>query len=475
MKPRFPFLDENGNMIMSPDMPIGDQMSMPEEDPALNPGSMARVPTRAEIDALRQMEQPTAEPTPALAAPAPRARPMLSEQEMTITDDSKVAGEAAAPSLDQTTDKVLAMDDELRQAQERRQDAMRSANMDRGLDYLLKGYAASKGGQFDIDEAGYKAKLDQAQLPVAEVDERLKNKQTKMKISSEELALADSKSLNDPNSSVSKAYRDFARSLGAKIEDSVPASQLETLRPLIERQAMLEESRMTRAESRADRAMDRDLKMREMELKAMSDAAKGKAESPFEKKRMEELGKSGAEWLSKDRDQFLNNASKIDTAINILNKKGSTTGGITSYTGKLSRDMFNQDAAKAEEAMQSAITETLRPTLGAQFTENEGKRIMDLTFNPRLGDAENARRARELKKFIEKKVEATDALYQHIEETGSVRGFDFSKYGMRPAGSIPSSTQGNEKQIVKRQYSASRNQTRITYSDGSTELLDGKQ
>lgn len=58
-----------------------------------------------------------------------------------------------------------------------------------------------------------------------------------------------------------------------------------------------------------------------------------------------------------------------------------------------------------------------------------------------------------------------EVLQTYRKQTGKVRLSEF--LGKQP--------QGPAKTPVRKQYSASRNQTRITYSDGSQEILDGKQ
>lgn len=203
-------------------------------------------------------------------------------------------------------------------------------------------------------------------------------------------------------------------------------------------------------------------------------SGKQQPSSVFEKKKMEKLAAAGVDYITKDRDQYLNNINKIDNAIDILNKDNVMTSG--RIVGRLPDFARTESSITARENIQSAIQETLRPTLGAQFTEKEGERIMNLQYNENLDEAENKKRAQELKRFIEKKVKFSDDLYSYIEEKGSDKGFPYEKYGMKKSESSMSAQEpGSGKQIARKQYSPSRNQTKIIYADGTEEIVDGKQ
>lgn len=55
-------------------------------------------------------------------------------------------------------------------------------------------------------------------------------------------------------------------------------------------------------------------------------------------------------------------------------------------------DLTNPDVASARDQVRTTVVATLRPILGAQFAEAEGKRILDLAFNPKFSSSENAKR-----------------------------------------------------------------------------------
>lgn len=112
--------------------------------------------------------------------------------------------------------------------------------------------------------------------------------------------------------------------------------------------------------------------------------------------------------------------------------------------------------------VRGAIQETLRQTLGSQFTEREGEQILSRAFDPRQTKEANIRKLdREIEQIVER-AKAKQQAVDYFEKNGTLRGFQ-------------SGSSLGEKKPVRKQYSPSRNQTKITYSDGSTEVVEGRQ
>lgn len=102
----------------------------------------------------------------------------------------------------------------------------------------------------------------------------------------------------------------------------------------------------------------------------------------------------------------------VDDSIKLLEKTDSASGPLIGTLPKAFRDVVTPEGSSIQDRLEGVVQETLRQTLGAQFTEKEGERILARTFNPRLSEKENARRARvilnELKEMAKAKVEAAN-------------------------------------------------------------------
>jgi len=196
-----------------------------------------------------------------------------------------------------------------------------------------------------------------------------------------------------------------------------------------------------------------DLKKRGLDIKeksASQKAKEGTVTSAFKKEKMKAFGKGAAEFYQMTRPQLLANLPKIDKAIELLNKDKKLTGGLTSRViGDTALKLRDPKAYIVQQSMQSAITDTLRPTLGAQFTEKEGERIMNLTFDPAVSTKENALRARALQKVIKDKVKFSEALYAHLDKHGDDEGFDYKTHGMTK-GTTSESTKAEPGQIRRK-------------------------
>lgn len=165
----------------------------------------------------------------------------------------------------------------------------------------------------------------------------------------------------------------------------------------------------------------------------------GAKPSEFEKYQQQGMGKAAAEYFTQGRGQLENNSQKIGDASNLIqeaiNTKSPLFGAIRGSAPDGIRAFTNPRAVEVKQAIQSAVTDTLKPTLGAQFTEGEGKRIMALQIDDRLSDEENLRRAVQLQGYIDRKIQFTDDLYAWAaKNNGDTSGFPFAKYGMRKTG-----------------------------------------
>ena len=103
------------------------------------------------------------------------------------------------------------------------------------------------------------------------------------------------------------------------------------------------------------------------------------------------------------------------------------------------RAAITPEAKAREDEVKAAIQNTLRQTLGAQFTAKEGEAILNRAYDPRLSNAENLKRvqkeAQALKAQLEQKMQSA----RQFESTGSLVGLGAAQGGApsAPAGLSP--------------------------------------
>lgn len=162
----------------------------------------------------------------------------------------------------------------------------------------------------------------------------------------------------------------------------------------------------------------------------------GQKLSPYQETKQKKLGATQAAYLTGDRAVLSSNLDKVNSAVARLESGDVSTGTWGKQLAPGVSGFFDSDFAATKADIESAITDTLRPTLGAAFTHKEGEQIKALTFDPGQPPEENARRARRLATYIQKKIEFQDAFGEYLDKNnGNDAGFPFHKYGMRKEGS----------------------------------------
>lgn len=118
------------------------------------------------------------------------------------------------------------------------------------------------------------------------------------------------------------------------------------------------------------------------------------------------------------------NRAELTEIIGILTlpaNKGKITGRAVSMLPDVTKPALTLDVQNRVERI---ITEDLRATLGAQFTENEAKAFISRSFNLALPEAVNAARLRRLRAAMSETHAAKKAANDYYTKNGTVAGFD---------------------------------------------------
>lgn len=91
--------------------------------------------------------------------------------------------------------------------------------------------------------------------------------------------------------------------------------------------------------------------------------------------------------------------------------------------GKALQDVLNPESADVREVVEYTVQQSLRPILGAQFTEKEGERLIARVFNPRLEEHINGARVARLVQMIERAHEEKTRAARYFEQHGTLKGF----------------------------------------------------
>lgn len=116
--------------------------------------------------------------------------------------------------------------------------------------------------------------------------------------------------------------------------------------------------------------------------------------------------------------------SQLDTVLKDLEsgKKGLTGPWVGLASDKI-RAITNPEAVAAKNRVEEVVQRNLRTVLGAQFTEQEGERLIARAYNPQMSEAENASRLRGLIKQIKTMAQQKQAAADYFEKNGTIAGF----------------------------------------------------
>jgi len=145
-------------------------------------------------------------------------------------------------------------------------------------------------------------------------------------------------------------------------------------------------------------------------------------QTPFSKKLDENFAADANIWLQGGAAGVEKKMSQLDEAMTILESGQNVTGAIGMLPESV-RPFFNAQGTIAQENVAEVVQSSLRETLGAQFTEKEGERLIARAFNPKLPPAENAKRVRRLIEQTRKMAAAKQAMVDYAMENGTLRGY----------------------------------------------------
>lgn len=137
-------------------------------------------------------------------------------------------------------------------------------------------------------------------------------------------------------------------------------------------------------------------------------------------------------------------------------KEGDTdlTGGVRAWVPDWAREKMDQESYNAQEAVEEVVQRNLRLILGAQFTNEEGKRLIARAYNPNLDEAVNAERLERLVNAMEVALKAKVSASKHFQKYGTLANYDgvgdFNINQIEDLAYGPNSMSNKQEKAVKR-------------------------
>jgi hypothetical protein len=141
----------------------------------------------------------------------------------------------------------------------------------------------------------------------------------------------------------------------------------------------------------------------------------------------EAIDKSYAETWLRDSVSGISDAASqaasISAVLGQLEAGQELTGPLIGVQPDLVRAILNPAAQDAKDRVEQVVQRSLRETLGAQFTQAEGDRLIARAYNPSLPPERNAARLRALFAQLEAVNRQKLALREHFNQNGTLQGF----------------------------------------------------
>lgn len=133
-------------------------------------------------------------------------------------------------------------------------------------------------------------------------------------------------------------------------------------------------------------------------------------------------------WEGGERQQADQNLKNLNAKLDILVSGDKNVSG--PFLGQVPegiRAFTNPDSLAFIGDIRDVVFQSLRATLGAQFTEREGDRLVAAAFDPRLSEAENYKRLKRLVEKIQDTKISMEAMSAHWSKKGTLQGYESSQ------------------------------------------------
>lgn len=140
-----------------------------------------------------------------------------------------------------------------------------------------------------------------------------------------------------------------------------------------------------------------------------------------------DFGKIANEWIvgnkAADANALIQNLEEVKT---MLESSDDITGGFIGALPTGVRERVYPKSIEAQERVESVIQRGLRETLGAQFTEKEGERLIKRAYNPNLSEEENLKRVNRLLATMKIAIQKKNDAVAYYNEKGTLAGYDYT-------------------------------------------------
>lgn len=201
------------------------------------------------------------------------------------------------------------------------------------------------------------------------------------------------------------------------------------------RQSLMEQYKQlaTGQEAKLDRAL-KERQIAAYEAQTRAQAKKAEADTAKEIRKESEKLSVGEEtldrefakvykdWTTKGKADYEENKKIFDEAITALKQGKVETGTLAGIAARTPG--MRTDTRELETRVRKGLNGMLRATLGAQFTQEEGERIFQQTFDPYASPTENIKNMETELNKIKKQKQLVEEQGSYFKQKGTLKGYE---------------------------------------------------
>ena len=171
--------------------------------------------------------------------------------------------------------------------------------------------------------------------------------------------------------------------------------------------------------------------------------------TPGEKKIDEDVASDLNDWRLNGSSLAKSNIIQLSEVIGDLEDGNIDTRSLSDFAPMSDnvRALFNPTGQDALDKVRGVIFQSLKATLGGQFAEKEGIRLVNAAYNTQLSEEQNIDRLGALLRRTQAAADAKDNASQYFQENGTLKGY--SGVGARSAFDASTGAQGAKGSPIK--------------------------
>ena len=160
------------------------------------------------------------------------------------------------------------------------------------------------------------------------------------------------------------------------------------------------------------------------ESKRIGGSTAGLDLSPYELEVDKAFAKEAVEFKTTGKWTAITNIEKLDQSIAALKESDNLTGPVIGNTPRALLAITNPEAVGLEDDIRSIIFQSLKATLGAQFSEREGDRLVAASFNQLLPEEVNMKRLERIRNETFNSIKAMEDKIKYNKRQKTLRGYE---------------------------------------------------